>query len=397
MKDQEIRNWLEEREKGLAPFATKSKNSFRKFPEKEDPFRTSFQRDRDRIIYSSSFRRLQYKTQVFLVHEADFYRTRLTHTLEVMQHARTLARALKANEDLVEAISLAHDLGHPPFGHAGEDALNDLMREWGGFNHNLQGLRIVDELEHRYPNFPGLNLTYHTREGIARHCTAYDKSPLIEEFSDSPQPGVETQIVSIADELAFCAHDLDDGLRVGLINEEILEESGNTLWKEIIQRAKKETESQEKEFLYRRAVRHLIEICNTEVINYTSRRLKELDITSDGEVRRMSEPLVSLPPETSHELKHLREMLEKGIYYHPDVVMMTEKGRNIVKKLFHAFLNTPRLLPHQFQEKLSKSEDNKARVVCDYIAGMTDRFAMDTYEMLFHPHVRVLSRIGRKG
>ncbi len=396
MKGQETRNWLEEREEKLLPFATKSKNSSRKFPEKADPFRTSFQRDRDRIIYSSSFRRLQYKTQVFLVHEADFYRTRLTHTLEVMQHARTLARALKVNEDLVEAISLAHDLGHPPFGHAGENALNDLMQEWGGFNHNLQGLRIVDQLEHRYPNFPGLNLTYHTREGITRHRTAYDKSPPIEEFRKFLQPSVETQIVSIADELAFCAHDLDDGLRVGLINEEILEESGNTLWKEIIKRAKRETRSQGKEFIYRRAVRHLIEICNTEVINYTSERIKQLGILSEREVREMDEPLVSLPPQTARALQNLREMLEKSIYYHPDVVMMTEKGKNIVRKLFSAFLNNPRLLPHQFQEKLSENKQNKARVVCDYIAGMTDRFAMDTYEMLFHPHVRVLSRIGRR-
>ncbi len=391
-----IREQLEKREKELAPFATKSENTFRKYFEEKDDFRTSFQRDRDRILYSSSFRRLQYKTQVFLVHEADFYRTRLTHTLEVTQHARTLARALGVNEDLAEAISLAHDLGHPPFGHAGESILNELMKEYGGFNHNLQGLRIVDELEHRYPNFPGLNLTFHTREGIARHSTPYDTLPKLKEFSQSPQPGIETQIVSIADELAFCAHDLDDGLRVGLINGEILEESKNSLWEESFKKAKKETKTKGKEFIYRRAVRHLIETCNIEAITYTSKRIKELGILSDEEVRKMEKPIASLSPEVSEELKNLREILEKTIYFHPDVVMMTEKGKNIIKKLFEKFMNNPLLLPQHFQKKIGKTLEEKARVICDYIAGMTDRFAMDTYEMLFHPYVKVLSRIGRR-
>lgn len=390
----EVRVSLERKEDMLLPFASRSYRTSRKIEEKKDPYRTDFQRDRDRIIYSSSFRRLQYKTQVFLVHEADFYRTRLTHTLEVMQHARTLARSLKANEDLVEAIALAHDLGHPPFGHAGEKILNELMKEWGGFNHNLHGLRIVDELEKRYPKFSGLNLTFHTREGIARHHTPYDAPPLLEEFRIYPQPSLETQIVSLADELAFCSHDLDDGLRVGLVNEDIL--SSSALWKEIISRARREVKNKDSELLYRRAVRHLIDICNTQVVQHTWKRIKEMDIQTEEELRMMKEPLVMPSPEFKKELDELRKILEREIYFHPDVVMMTEKGKNIVRRLFETFLENPRLLPREVQDKINKSPGDKHRYICDYIAGMTDRFAMDTYEMLFQPYVRVLSHVGRR-
>ena len=390
----EVRKWLESRERDLQPFSSLSQNTRRRYPEERDPFRTDFQRDRDRIIYSSSFRRLQYKTQVFLVHEADFYRTRLTHTLEVMQHARTLARALRVNEDLVEAIALAHDVGHPPFGHAGEKALDELMKEHGGFNHNLQGLRIVDELEKRYPNFPGLNLTFHTREGIARHHTPYDYCPPLEEFQKFSQPSVETQIVSVADELAFCAHDLDDGLRVGLVNEEIL--SVSNLWKEILKRAKREVKRKEKELLFRRAVRHLIEICNTEVIKFASQRIREMDLHSEEELRNMGSPLVEIPPGLKKELEVLRGILEKEIYFHPDVVMMTQKGKHIIRKLFESFCETPKLLPREVQEKISKFPEQKVRFICDYIAGMTDRYAMDMYEMLFQPYVKVLSHAARR-
>ncbi len=391
------RQLLQERERRtLAPYATLSLKAKRRYPEPEDPYRTPFQRDRDRIIYSSSFRRLQYKTQVFLIHEADFYRTRLTHTLEVMQHARTLARSLGANEDLVEAISLVHDVGHPPFGHAGEKALSELMEGHGGFNHNLQGLRVVDELEKRYTEFPGLNLCYQTREGIARHHTTYDEVPLQEEFSSYPQPAIETQIVSIADELAFCAHDLDDGLRVNLVNEEILDASKNGIWEEIIKRARKEVKNRDKQLLYRRAVRHLIEICNVEVINYTRKKIKELGIKTEEDLRQAPEAVVSLPPQTKKEMDSLRKILEKQVYFHPDVVMMTEKGKNIIKKLFQAFRENPRLLPREVQEKIERDPERKLRYICDYIAGMTDRFAMDTYEMLFQPYVKVLSHIGRR-
>lgn len=381
----------------LRPYAAKSRGAKRKYSEPEDEYRTSFQRDRDRVIYSSAFRRLQYKTQVFVVHEGDFYRTRLTHTLEVMQHARTLARVLRVNEDLVEAISLAHDLGHPPFGHAGELELKEIMKDFGGFDHNLQSLRIVDELEKRYPDFPGLNLCWETREGLARHHTAFDNPRLPEEFQKYPQPGIEVQIVNISDELAFCAHDLDDALRVGILTEEQLMESENKIWRRMFERAKKE-ESSDRELRRKRAVRHLIEYLNVDVINQTEKNIQEKRVNSPEEVKCLDEPLVNFSPGQKSEFENLRNFLRNKVYNNPVVLMMTEKGRKILRNLFLVYVKDPRLLPRGFQEKIISQGDEKTKyqVICDYISGMTDRFAMDTYQMMFEPYEKVLMSFDRR-
>ncbi len=394
-KKESIRERIESQEEALlACYSSKSKDAKRHFKENKDLYRSAFQRDRDRIIYSSAFRRLQYKTQVFLVHEADFYRTRLTHTIEVMQHARTLARVLKANEDLAEAISLVHDIGHPPFGHAGEEELNELLKEHGGFNHNLQGLRIVGKLEKRYVDFDGLNLTWQVREGIARHSTAYDNFTPPKEFLRFLQPSIETQIVSVADELAFLAHDLDDGLRIGLITEETLRK--NLLWRKVFAKAQKEVDSHNKELLYRRTVRHLIEYCNVGVMNQTFKNIEEKNISSPQELRKLSHPLVSFPKDEVKELEHLRNILEKEVYQHPNVLLMIEKGREIIRSLFKKFSDNCRLLPRGVQKKIEKNKKQKLVLISDYIAGMTDRYAMDTYDMIFQPHMKILSQIGRR-
>ncbi|MDD5454575.1 MAG: deoxyguanosinetriphosphate triphosphohydrolase [Candidatus Ratteibacteria bacterium] len=394
-KKDSIRERIQSQEELLAPYSSKSKDAKRRFFEKDDLYRNAFQRDRDRIIYSSAFRRLQHKTQVFLVHEADFYRTRLTHTIEVMQHARTLARVLRVNEDLAEAISLVHDIGHPPFGHAGEDELKELLKGEGGFNHNLQGLRIVDKLEKRYVDFDGLNLTWQVREGLARHYTAYDEFMPPKEFLRFSQPGIETQIVSIADELAFLAHDLDDGLRVGLVTEEVL--SGNLLWKKVFAKAKKEMgPDKDKELLYRRAVRHLIEYCNVGVMNQTLKNIEKGNVKSLEDVRKLSYPLVGFPKDELKELDDLRSILEKEMYQHRYVLLMIEKGREIIRSLFKKFNNNPKLLPREVQDKIEKNKKEKLRHISDYISGMTDRYAMDIYDMIFQPHMKILSQIGRR-
>jgi dGTPase len=391
-----IREKIEANEDFLASYSSKSKDAKRSFKEGEDLYRTAFQRDRDRVIYSSAFRRLQYKAQVFLIEEADFYRTRLTHTIEVMQHGRTLARALKANEDLVEAISLAHDIGHTPFGHAGEAELRELMKNHGGFNHNLQGLRIVDKLEKRYVEFNGLNLTWEVREGIARHLTPYDKFDPPKEFKRYAQPSIEAQIVSVADELAFLAHDLDDGLRVGLITEATLNKSGNLLWKKVFSKAKKEVGLENKELLYRRAVRHLIEYCNIKVLDQTLKNIQEKNITSPQEVRKLSYPIVGFSKSEIKDFNQLRSVLEKEMYQHPNVLLMIEKGREIIRRLFNKFKDNRKLLPVNIQERIRKNKKEELRYIADYISGMTDRYAMDMYDMIFQPHMKILSHIGRR-
>ncbi|MBU0533764.1 MAG: deoxyguanosinetriphosphate triphosphohydrolase [Candidatus Omnitrophica bacterium] len=395
-KKESIRERIESAEDMLASYSSKSKNAKRHFKEGKDFYRSAFQRDRDRIIYSSAFRRLQYKTQVFLIDEADFYRTRLTHTIEVMQHARTLARTLKVNEDLVEVIALAHDIGHTPFGHAGEAELCELMKANGGFNHNLQGLRIVDKLEKRYVDFDGLNLTWEVREGIARHLTAYDKFTSPKEFLRFPQPSIEAQIVSVADELAFLAHDLDDGLRVGLITDDILNESGNLLWKKVFTKAKKEVGSQNKELIYRRSVRHLIEYCNVKVLTQTYENLQKKKVNSCLDIRKLSHPIVGFAKDEIEDFNQLRNILEKEMYQHPNVLLMIEKGREIIRRLFNKFKDKRELLPINVQERIRKNKKEELIYISDYISGMTDRYAMDIYDMIFQPHMKILSQIGRR-
>ncbi|UCE17060.1 MAG: deoxyguanosinetriphosphate triphosphohydrolase [Gemmatimonadota bacterium] len=398
-----VRNRIEEEEeRRLAPYATKSRESRgRKHEEPPHEYRVSFQRDRDRIIHSAAFRALQYKTQVFVIHEADFYRTRLTHTLEVMQISRILARSLGANEDLVEAIALAHDIGHPPFGHAGEEELQTLMKDKGGFDHNLQSLRIVDATELRYPDFPGLNLSWETREGLARHETRYDEALRLDEFPES-QPGIETQIVNVADEIAYSTHDLDDALTLGFITEEGLEkESDSQLWRQAYEAAgqdlranRKLQKTESSRLRYRRAVRNLIEGLSKDVLVQAPENIDKYGIDSPAKVRSLSTPVVAFSENTYADLNRLSEYIKKTVFSHSVVLMMLHKARKILRELFNTFAEHAELLPEELQER-SKTE-NIYRIVCDYIAGMTDRYAMDMYDMLFEPYERTLTRFGRK-
>ncbi|MFN4226615.1 MAG: deoxyguanosinetriphosphate triphosphohydrolase [Candidatus Ratteibacteria bacterium] len=356
----------------------------RKYKEEEHPFRTPFQRDRDRIIHSTAFRRLEYKTQVFIYHEGDYYRNRLTHTLEVQQIARTIARELKVNEDLVEAIALAHDLGHTPFGHKGETILNEIMKSFNlpGFEHNRQGLRIVDFLEERYPDFPGLNLTYEVREGIIRHSTSFDV-PLIEneyeEFIKYKSPTIEAQIVNVADEIAYTCHDLDDGIKSGIISLESVQEV--KIWQEIEKTIKKQFLNDERHKRHL-MIRNLINYLVTDLIEQTKKNLLKIKPQSVDEVRN-SDIIVENSEEIKIQHYQLRKFLEEKMYNHPKVIRMTEKGGRIIKELFYAYYNEPRQLPYHIQKKMEK--EKREIVICDYIAGMTDRFALSEYQKLFDP------------
>jgi dGTPase len=381
----------------LAIYASKAKSSKgRAYSEQEDDYRTCYQRDRDRIMYTTAFKKLQYKTQVFVVHEGDFHRTRLTHTLEVMQHARTFARVLRANEDLVESIALAHDLGHAPFGHAGEEVLAGLLKDFGGFDHNLHSLRIVDDLERRYPDFPGLNLTFETREGLARHLTRFDQPKFPIEFAATPQASIETQIVNISDSLAFAAHDLDDALRVGLVAWEDLQSSGIPVINEIITAITAEEKKAGRFSLPLKTFRlnrHLINRFNTDLIIQTQSNITGCHLNFADEVRSLEQPVVLLSPECSRDLKLLIEFLYHQVYKHPTVLMMAEKGKMILEKLFRRFADNPKLLPASVREKGQTVENNGnlALLIGDYLAGLTDRQAMDVYEMMFEPYTKVMS------
>lgn len=388
-----IRQQIEENERRiLAPYATLAAGSRgRRHPEEQDEYRTVFQRDRDRILYSTAFRRLQYKTQVYVFHEGDAYRTRLTHTLEVMQHARTLARVLRANEDLTEAIALAHDLGHAPFGHGGEEELDALLREEGGFEHNRQSLRIVDLLERRYASFPGLNLTYETREGLARHSTVYDRPGVADEFSAYPHPSLECQIVNLADQLAFCAHDLDDALRSGLIDLEDLARCGLGSLLDIEAGARA---GQTPELRRRLLVRGLIDRLTRAAIRESSRRLAASGVGSPDELRRCGEPQVGLAREEAEGLQALQVFLHREVYRHPSVMVMVAKGRAVLRELFARFDAAPELLPRSTQARLAEGADSRARVICDYLAGMTDRHAVLVYQKMIDPNIPVGRGLG---
>lgn len=379
------REEIEEKEESLlAPYAMKSRESRgRVYPQEEDPIRTRYQRDRDRIIHSTAFRRLEYKTQVFVNHEGDYYRTRLTHTIEVAQIARTMARALRLNEDLTEAISLAHDIGHTPFGHSGEEALHELMDGKGGFEHNHQGLRVVDLLEHRYPDFKGLNLTYETREGIIKHRTPYDLPDLseLEEFMPQKSPTLEAQIVNLADEIAYTSHDLDDGLKAGYLNLSDLQ--GVELWREIYDGIDQGIGEEKR---IRISVRTLIGSQITDLIETTNGRLSELPVDSVDKVR--DEPiLVSFSGQMAKKDKELKGFLLNNLYCHYKVIKMADKAKRYIKDLFSTYLKNLRQLPPDFQ-KLT-DEWMPERVVCDYIAGMTDRYAQDEYTRLFIPYAKM--------
>jgi dGTPase len=351
----------------------------RKFADSDAPYRTPFQRDRDRVIHSTAFRRLEYKTQVFVNSEGDHFRTRLTHTLEVAQISRTVARALHLNEDLTEAIALAHDLGHTPFGHSGEEALDALMSAHGGFEHNAQGLRVVDELERRYGRFPGLNLTYEVRESFAKHSTRHDFPLAHSDFTADEQATLEAQIAVIADEIAYDNHDLDDGLSSGLLDEAEVQKLG--LWK----KACRDVGSVESHHTLRRAqvIRRLISILVTDAIVTSQAQIEALQIASVEDVRRQSTPLIQNSREIQEMKEELEHFLSEKFYRYFTVIRMTNKAQTFLSELFQAYVMDTRMLPPEYQDQLEGT--GVERVVCDYIAGMTDRYAQQEYRRLFYP------------
>jgi dGTPase len=380
------RQKLEKREaQALAAYGLKSGASrgraYQPDPEPED--RTAFQRDRDRVLHTTAFRRLEYKTQVFVNHEGDYYRTRLTHTLEVAQIGRTLARALGGNEDLVEAICLSHDLGHPPFGHSGETALNRLMEKHGGFDHNKQSLRIVTKLERRYPNWPGLNLTWEVREGIVKHETEYDVSDASEYEADK-RGHLEAQIANVADELAYTAHDLDDGLRSGLITPPEL--AGLDLWELVRESIGWNTETLD-ELTRHRLIRRLIGLEVADLVQATDRRITEAEINSVEALQRLPHNVVGWSEAWAAQNRQLKHCLFGNMYRHYRVVRMQVKAENILSDLFQAYNRHPAQLPPEVQQRAEEKND-LPRAVCDYLAGMTDRFALDEHYKLFDPHTR---------
>jgi len=380
------RRQLERREDFLAGYAQKSKDSKgRMYPEPEHPYRSCYQRDKDRVVYSTAFRRLEYKTQVFVNHEGDYYRTRLTHTLEVSQIAKSIARTLKLNEDLVEAIALAHDLGHTPFGHSGEDALRDIMKDHGGFDHNTQGLRVVDYLEQRYPEFPGLNLTYETREGIAKHSTPFDQPRPVIPFESKGSPILEIQVVDVADEIAYDNHDLDDGITSGLINEDLLKMV--PYWKISHQKIKKLYPHAPQEIKKYQTIRHLINEQVTDLIEQSEKNIKRFAISTPNDTTQIPEKIIIFTKPMIEMRKPLREFLTKNLYQHFRVIRMANKAYRFIMDLFTVYLENPNQLPPTTKARLVG--EDKQRVICDYIAGMTDRYALDEYKKFFEPYERV--------
>lgn len=368
----------------LAPYGMRSRHSRgRVYPEDEHPYRTAYQRDRDRIIHTTAFRRLEYKTQVFVNTEGDYYRTRLTHTLEVAQIGRTLARALGANEDLTEAVCLAHDIGHPPFGHSGEQALNVLMKDHGGFDHNQNSLRIVETLERRYPDFPGLNLSYEVREGIVKHETEYDVSSA-QGFDPDQRGLLEAQIANAADEIAYNAHDLDDGLRAGLIAPAAL--NGLELW-ERLKRSVGWDGADFDELWRHRLIRRLIGIEVTDVINATEDRIGAAGIKSTEDAQRLDHNLIGFSDAQQQLNRGLKDFLYQRMYRHTRVIRMQMKADRLLGELFGAYVAEPGQLPASARQRIP--HEGLQRAVCDYIAGMTDRFALDEHAKMFDPNVSV--------
>ena len=360
--------------------------------EAEAEFRNAHQRDRDRVIHSSAFRRLEYKTQVFVNHEGDMFRTRLTHSIEVAQIGRTVARALGLNEDLTEAICLAHDLGHTPFGHAGQDALDRCMRECGGFEHNLQSLRVVDLLEERYAAFSGLNLTFETREGILKHCSRVQAELLGDvgrRFLEGSQPGLEAQVANLADEIAYNNHDVDDGLRAGLITVPQLEECKlfadqlievRRLWPDLPERRQ-----------VHELVRRMINRVVSDLVDTSRAHIAGLNPQDIDAVRAAGRPLISLSDEVRQQHVELKRFLNRYLYRHYRVQRMSHKAERIVTTMFSIFIENELLLPHDVQERIGRLEPGqkvpaRARLIADYIAGMTDRYAIMEYQRLTDPN-----------
>jgi dGTPase len=379
------RHVQEEREDAfLAPWGMRSARSRgRRYAEPEHPMRTCFQRDRDRIIHSSSFRRLEYKTQVFVNHEGDNYRTRLTHSLEGAQIGRTVARALGLNEELTECLVLGHDLGHTPFGHSGERVMDELMRDHGGFEHNRQTLRILEVLERRYPDFPGLNLTWEVREGIIKHQQDSDAAAP-EEYAPGEAPTLEAQLVDFVDEIAYNNHDVDDGLASKMFTVEQIR--AVTLFQEAYDDAQKRGIHDER-LARHQVVRWIIDHCVRDLIATTEDALAGAGVGSVEDVRRAGRRLVAYSRGMQQQVRELKEFLYRNMYRHYRVVRMGDKAGRLLRDLFESYVNEPRQLPPHFQEQIER--DGVHRAVCDYIAGMTDRFAVDEHQKLFDPTVRV--------
>jgi dGTPase len=380
------REVLERREEEtLAPYACRSAQSRgRAYREEEHPFRLAFQRDRDRLVHSTAFRRLEYKTQVFVNHEGDHFRTRLTHTLEVAQIARTIARSLRLNEDLTEAVALAHDLGHPPFGHAGERAMNEMMQPYGGFEHNVQSLRIVEVLEDRYPEFPGLNLTWETRTGLQKHQPRF-LPPDANGLTAPVGPSLEAQVADCADEIAYNNHDIDDGLTSQMIELDHLRQV--PLWEEHFRLVQHRFPQAPRKILWRQSVRSIINGLVVDLCEETLRRLEAMGITTVDAVLSAPQPLVGFGQVMEGQNAALKQFLLENLYRHYRVIRMAEKARRIIHDLFKVYSESPRQLPPSFSTRIAT--EGVPRVVCDYIAGMTDRFALEEHRKLFDPHARV--------
>jgi dGTPase len=372
----------------LADYAARSDRSRgRRHLESFKDDRPAYERDRDRIIHSAAFRRLEYKTQVFVNHEGDYYRTRLTHSLEVAQIGRGIARRLRLNEDLVEALALAHDLGHTPFGHTGEDVLNRLMEPFGGFEHNRQSLRIVERLEERYPGFNGLNLTWETREGIIKHSSDYDcpDPEDLGEYCFALRPTLEAQIIDLADEIAYNNHDIDDGLKAGYLDpEELL---GVELWAATSRLVAGKYPGLSGERLVYQTISHLIGILIRDLVTHTTAQLQAHGVRTLDDVRACPGNLVGFSPALAEQNRALKRFLRQKLYHHYKVVRMRIKAERFLTLLFESYCACPALLPSAYQGKFD--ELGRERVICDYIAGMTDRYALDEYRRLYDPYVRV--------
>lgn len=381
-----------EAELNLAPYAAWEVFSRgRRVPEPAPNYRSEYQRDRDRIIHSGAFRRLEYKTQVFVNHEGDMFRTRLTHSIEVAQIGRSIARTLRLNEDLTEAIALAHDVGHTPFGHAGQDALNGCMREYGGFEHNLQSLRVVDDLEERYAEFRGLNLTFEAREGILKHCApakAKELGELGQRFLNKQQPGLEAQLANVADEIAYNNHDVDDGLRAGLISVEQLRELHlfREQYDEVMQRYPHLSGRR----LIHETVRRMINRQVTDLVEASRERLAAVAPADGTAVRAHAAPLIGFSDAMREHNLELKRFLRRQLYQHYKVKRMSAKAQRVIRTLFEVFMEDPALLPPEFSRHAHSLEEalgmaGRARGVSDYVAGMTDRYAITEYERVFNP------------
>jgi dGTPase len=374
----------------LASYAASDASSHgRNHPEAAPAYRSEYQRDRDRIVHCGAFRRLEYKTQVFVNHEGDLFRTRLTHSIEVAQIGRSIARTLSLNEDLTEAIALAHDLGHTPFGHSGQDALNRCMKDYGGFEHNLQSLRVVDLLEERYAEFAGLNLTFETREGILKHCSLKNASELGDvgrRFLEKKQPGLEAQVANLADEIAYNNHDVDDGLRSGLITVEQLRDVAlfGEQYAEVSRRHPDLPERVRIHEIVRRMINRLV----VDLVDHSRQLLADSGARTIDDARNAGRPLITFSDPVRDASRELKRFLRTRLYDHYRVRRMTRKAEQIISTLFGVFMDDARLLPPQYLEKLQGVADDRtgrARVVADYIAGMTDRFAIREHKRLFDP------------